>query len=299
MRACTNTVFPVPIGAMSLHYYATLPLNYLNPRTTLLDVNELDPAKMAFLNGTEFGLREWYQTLYASAQLQRLLDGCWEALGVYDTKRAVKMALDEWGAIYQRTPTRNPANLTGRGVTMRDALAAAMTLDILNLNCNRLSVANYTGLINQEGGILQADGNSFCMTPVYHVFKMYSAHQGGKLVQALFDVPSIGTDETQQPGILAKLSGSASVQREILTLTVTNPHASQSHSARINIRGSKASAVAVTTIASGDIHAQNTFENPRNVTPKKERLAINGDSFDYSFPPASVISFTMTLSSQG
>jgi alpha-N-arabinofuranosidase len=296
MRICTGAVFPVRIDALSLHYYATLPFNYLKPRSTVQDLFEDDPDKVALLNATEFATEQWYRTLHASARLRELIDTYWQALGVYDEKRNIKIAVDEWGAIYQRTPTKNPANLTGRGVTLRDAVAASMTMDILNSRSNVLSVANYTGLINQEGGVFQADGAKFCTTPVYHVFKMYSGHQGGQSLRVLFDVPSIGAAETGQSSSIAHLSGSASLRDDVLTLTISNPHASKEHDSRVNIRGAIADRVAVATLTHTDIHAQNTFDNADNVVPKLAQINVNGSSFTYSFPPASVTSFTVKLS---
>jgi len=296
---CMNTVLPTPIHAVSLHYYATLPLNYMRHGETALDLVARDPIGTVPLDAVQFATKEWYQTLYASIRLNSLIDSYWETIGAHDFRRKIKIAVDEWGAIYKRTPTQNPLNLTGRGVTMRDALAASLTLDILNARSSILTVANYTGLVNQEGGILLADGDKFCTTPVFHVFKMFAGHQGGRALRTLFDVAAISTDETKQPEAVAHLSGSASIRDNQLTLTVTNPHATRSHDARISIRGGQATTASVSTLVHSDLHAQNSFENPDNVAPTVAQLRVNGSSFNYSFPAASVTSFTMSLNAAG
>jgi alpha-L-arabinofuranosidase len=108
---------------------------------------------------------------------------------------------------------------------------------------------------------------------------MYSGHQGGQALRVNFDVPFIQPDEGPKSNIIAKLSGSASIRGNTLTLTVANPHISQSHDARINIQGAKATSVAVSTLTGEEVHAQNTFDNPNNVVPKNSQLNINGSSF--------------------
>ena len=57
-----------------------------------------------------------------------------------------------------RAPTRRacaanagPLNVRGRAVTLRDALAIALTLDVFHRHAAKLLQANFMGLINQEG----------------------------------------------------------------------------------------------------------------------------------------------------
>jgi alpha-L-arabinofuranosidase len=295
LRICTSTIVPVPIHAISLHHYAALPLNEMKYRETMEDLLERDPASLGLLDGDHYGVDEWYQTLESASRLTGLIDSYWQAIGEFDPKRRIKLAVDEWGAIYQRKPRPDPANLTGRDVTLRDALGASLSLDIINNKCGMLSVANYNGLINQEGGIFQTDADKFLTTPVFHVFKMYSGHQGGTALRTLFDVPSIRAEEIKQANPLAQLSGSASLRGNRLTLTVSNPHASKSHDARINLRGAEAISATVATLTSKDIGARNSFENPENLVPTKSELNVNGSSFTYSFPAASITSFTLVL----
>jgi alpha-N-arabinofuranosidase len=300
MRNCTSALLPIPIHAMSLHYYATQFLNELKPGQTLSDI-DLRPENVArlVLHATEFGPDQWYQTLESSVRMDDMIDAYSQALDEFDDERRIKIAVDEWGAIYRRTPTRNVLNITGRGVTLRDALAASLTLDIFNKRCARLAVANFTGLINQEGGILLADGDEFCTTPVYHVFHMYAGHQGGRALRTLFDVPLLHREQSGETQPLARLSGSASVRENKLTLTVTNPHVSESHEAQIDLRGGEALSASVSTLTHSDIRAQNTFEDPEHLVPMTREFELRDSTFRHTFPAASVTSFTITLKGRG
>jgi len=252
------------------------------------------------LDGGKFGSAEWYQTLECSAYLDTLIDTHWQALGEFDSRHSIQIAVDEWGTIYRRSPTANPFNLTGRPVTLRDAVAAALTLDIFQRNCDRVALANFTGLINQEGSLIQADGDQFCTTPVYHVFHMYAGHQGGRSLRTIFDVPQMRQEtRAKMASALFRLSGSASVRGNTLTLTIVNPHVSENFESEVFIRGGDIASASVTSLTDLDITAQNTFREPRRIVPTNSELQITGSSFRYTFPAASVTAFAMHLKGSG
>src|SRR2546425_2403635 len=63
------------------------------------------------------------------------------------------------------------------------------------------------------------------------------------------------------------LSGSASLHDRQLVLTLTNPDASEARLAEIAIRGASAKSIKATVLAAKDIHAHNSFDDPRRVEP--------------------------------
>jgi alpha-L-arabinofuranosidase len=73
-----------------------------------------------------------------------------------------------------------------------------------------------------------------------------------------------------------------------LTLTVTNPHASDAREAEIMVRGARANSAQARVLTAPDVHAHNTFENPRAVEPRNEQVTINAGAMSFRFPPASV-----------
>lgn len=294
LRICRSTLFPTRVFAISLHYYATFFGNDLKPGETLQDLDNEAATKLLLDAGT-FGPAEWYRTMDSSARIEDMIDAHWVAMGQVDERHRVKIAVDEWGAVYKNTSRRNVLDFRGRDVTLRDAIAAALTLNIFNRQCNRVCLANFTGLINQEGGLLQADGEQFCTTPVYHVFRMYTGHQGGRALRTVFEVPTFSPEHSEGSASLSRISGSASLRANELTLTVVNPHISEPHEALIGIRGGEALSAAVTTLTHSDIHAQNTFDDPEQVRPILTDLRVNGSEFHYTFPAASVTCLTISL----
>jgi alpha-N-arabinofuranosidase len=181
-------------------------------------------------------------------------------------------------------------------VTLRDAIGAALTLDIFHRHSDKLSVANFTGLINQEGGLFLADGASFIETPIYHVFKMYGQHQGAKRIPVECDAPILSDAKAgKKSGALRHLSGSASLRDRTLTLTVVNPHPTENADGLIKIRGADIGSAIVTTLTHDDIHAHNTFERPSEVVPKADSTDVAASELRWSFAPASVTKFALAL----
>jgi alpha-L-arabinofuranosidase len=296
LRICRRTLLHTPIDAISLHYYAAVFLNDATASRPFQDLDE-DAFENALLDATKFGPNEWYKALESCSDIERTIDRYWNAIGEFDEHRRIKISVDEWGAMYRDSAQRNPLNITGRGVTLRDGVTAALTLDTFNKQCSRLCLANFTGLINQEGGLLQAEGDRFCVTPAYHVFSMYRDHQGGNLVRTEFNVPMLrkGQDSSSESEVLKALSGSASVKAGKLTLTVVNPHISEPHESTIRVRGNEIDSASATVLTNVDVHAQNTFADPEQVLPKKVDFTYGKSSFRFTFPAASVTVFTMAL----
>lgn len=295
LRICKGALISVPISAMSIHYYATNPLEGMRPGQTVEQFAPDDPDLVRITpDAVAFNASDWYDSLEKSAKMDEVIERCWEAMAEFDPAHKIKIAADEWGAFYNGTPL-NRLNLTGRPVTLRDALAVALTLDIFHKHADKLLLALFTGLINQEGGLFQAEGDKFVATPIYYAFQLYSAHQGGRALRTVFETPAIHQYRRGAGATLRVLSGSASIRNHELTLSVVNSHASEPVEAEISIRGSDMISGTVTTLTHKDIHAQNTFDAPERVRPVTSLLIAKGPTFPYVFPPASVTALSLRL----
>jgi alpha-N-arabinofuranosidase len=91
------------------------------------------------------------------------------------------------------------------------------------------------------------------------------------------------------------LSGTASVNGKQLTLTVTNPHMSEKRETEIVVRGARIASAAARVLSTGDVHAHNTFENPRAVEPHSETVTVKNDTLVFNFAPASVTLLQLNL----
>jgi alpha-N-arabinofuranosidase len=91
------------------------------------------------------------------------------------------------------------------------------------------------------------------------------------------------------------LNGSASVNGKRLVLTVTNPSLDQPREAEIALRRASAAAAKAVVLAAGDVHAHNSFAEPRAVEPRQEPATAQGASLRFRFPPASVVKLEIDL----
>lgn len=295
LRICKKALIPVPISAMSIHYYATNPLEGMQPGQTVEQFmpDEADWARLT-PDAVAFSAGDWYDVLGKSAKMEEVIERCWAALAEFDPAHKIKISADEWGA-FEKGAALSPFNLTGRPVTLRDALAAALTLDIFQKHADKLLLALFTGLINQEGGVFRAEGDKFVATPIYYVFQLYAAHQGGRALRTVFDAPPIHQERNGASASLRILNGSASLRGYQLTLSVVNSHVSEAAEAEIVIRGGDVISGTVATLTHTDIHAQNTFDAPGRVRPVTSRLPARGSTFKHVFPTASVSCLTLNL----
>ena len=69
----------------------------------------------------------------------------------HDPKKRVGMVMNEWGTWHKVEPGTNPGFLYQQN-TIRDAVVAGLSLDIMNNHADRIHMANITQTIN----VLQA-----------------------------------------------------------------------------------------------------------------------------------------------
>ena len=156
-------------------------------------------------------------------------------------------------------------------------------------------MANVAQLVNCLHSLFLAHEDKFCVTPTYHVFAMYAAHQGSQSVRTIFSAPAISYTRNSKPARLPGLTGAASVNGKRLILTVTNPSLDAPRETEVVVRGAAPQAVQAVTLVGADVHAHNSFETPRAVAPKEEAIALRGSMLVHRFPPASVTKLEITL----
>jgi alpha-N-arabinofuranosidase len=242
----------------------------------------------------DFTVPDWYELLAKALHMETLIKQHWAAMGELDPEHHVKLVVDEWGAWHRAGTEVERSHLFGQTSTMRDALIAALTLDIFNRHANKVAMANVAQLINNLHSLFLASGDKFVVTPNFHVFEMYSAHHHGKSVRTVFNIPEV-TKEPGKPSSLPALAGSASLRDKQLVLTVVNPHASEARVGRIKIRGAEIQSSHARVLVADDIHAHNTFENQRAVEPKDAPVEKGGPFLTHEFPPASVTRLDLKL----
>jgi len=246
-------------------------------------------------DAVKYPTEEWYELLSEADHMESLITGHWAVMGEVDRQHRIKLAVDEWGAWYKPGSEVNNTHLLGQQSTMRDAILAGMTLDTFHRHADKVAMANIAQLVNCLQSLFLAHEDKFVLTPTFHVFEMYGAHQGSQSLRTIFSAPRSAYTRNGQPATVRGLSGSASLRDRTMILTITNPDVSQTREAEIAIRGATIKAIKATTLSAGDIHDHNSFDNPRRVEPKDEAVAVKSGTLVYRFAPASVTRLQITL----
>jgi alpha-L-arabinofuranosidase len=238
----------------------------------------------------------WYDLLGSANRMESLITSHWQVMGESDRERRVKLVVDEWGAWHKMTTNIDPTHLFGQQSTIRDAVVAGLTLDTFNRHADKVAMANIAQLVNCIQSLFLAHDDKLLLTPTYHVFAMYAAHQGATAVRTLASAPPVSWKDGQgRDHALWGLNGSASVRGDAVTLTVTNPHLAEPREAEIALRGASPRSVTATTLAARDVHDHNTFEAPRTVAPATAPVQVGAGPFVYRFPAASVTKLEITV----
>lgn len=262
------------MDGLSLHYY-TLPYDW---------------SKKGAATG--FDAREWYMTLSKTLRMEELLNKHSAILERYDPENKIALIVDEWGTWYDVEEGTNPGFLYQQN-TMRDALVAGINLNLFNKHCRRVKMANIAQLINVLQSVILTEGEDMIKTPTYHVFKMYSAHQDGTLLESSIDTDSIGLEENY---MVPNLTESVSLGKDgKLHITVTNLSCSDSYEVECNTLGVDIRSVKA-SIVSGEMGAYNTFENPECVREEDfNAFELNSDRLKFTIPACSVLAIEAAI----
>ena len=242
-----------------------------------------------------FDAEQYHEILREAGRMEPLILSHWGLMQEFDPAHKVRLVVDEWGSWYLSGTEPTPESLLGQQNTMRDAVLAGLTLDIFNRHADKVGMANIAQLVNNLQALFLVNEDRFTLTPTYHVFDMYSAHQGATSVRAEFSSPEVRYQRNGQPAAIRGLNGSASIAGKRLTITVSNPHLTQACAAEIALRGGAVKSSAGTVLASADVHAHNTWDNPRAVEPQPANVSAKGRIIAHTFPPASVTKLTIEL----
>jgi len=246
-------------------------------------------------DAVRFDAEQYYEILHEANLMEPLITSTWGVMGEADRRHRVKLVVDEWGAWYAPGTEPFPEALLGQQSTMRDAVLTGLTLDTFQRHADKVGMANAAQLVNCLHSLFFAHEDKFCVTPTYHVFAMYAAHQNAEAVRTMISAPQVTYSRNGTPTTLPGLAGSASIEGKKLVLTVTNQSMDQAREAEIAIRGAAMQSAKATTLAAADVHAHNSFEAPREVEPKEAALAVRGGMLVHRFPAGSVTKIEVGL----
>ncbi len=232
-------------------------------------------------SATVFTEEEWYATMEKALYMEELIRLHGGIMDKYDPEKKVGLIVDEWGTWYDVEPGTNPGFLYQQN-TMRDALVAAVTLNIFNNHCDRVQMACIAQMVNVLQAVLLTEGEKMVKTPTWHVFRMYRDHQGAQALPVT--VEDAGTAGGKLPAV--QVSASRMESGEI-TVTAANLSMTESRTVRLALAGRK---TAEGVLLAGEAHAHNTFDEPEAVQEQALAVTQAEDGISFTLPPCGVAS---------
>lgn len=199
-------------------------------------------------------------------------------------EHGIRIALDEWNIRhYQPTPDGGHQLDRRSPRTLQDAVFAAGVLNAMIRLSPGVSLANHVFLANGNA-ILNTYADQLVKTPMYHLFRQYTAWMHGTAVHTETDVAHIPTPHpsAQDPGHHEHLDDlpthspyldvtAALDEHQTLNLALINRHPSEP----INTRTELPTGYRLTTawiLTDPDLYAVNNAVDPDRITPEQRPI---------------------------
>ena len=272
MKACFRRISPQQHGMMdglSLHYY-TVPETWDHKGSA-----------------TEFAEKDWYKTMKKTMYMEELIRRHSAIMDQYDPDKKVGMIVDEWGTWYDVEPGTNPGFLYQQN-TMRDAIVAAVTLNIFNAHSDRVVMANIAQLVNVLQSVILTEGEKMVLTPTYHVFDLYKHHHDATLLNSHLETEGV------YAGVPNLTVSASEDENGVVHITLANISADTAYPIDCALTGKKYN-TASARILTNSIGAYNDFDHPEDVKITDfDALTLENNNLHFNIPACAVMEITVS-----
>ena len=255
------------------------------------DINGLSMHNYTVVHGwppsyasTGFGETEYSQVLKATLDMDALIAKHSAIMDKYDPEKKVALVVDEWGGWYTALPGSHPGFLLQQN-SQRDAVLAALNINIFARHADRVRGANIAQMINVLQAMILTDKEKMVLTPTYYVFQMYVPFQNAIFVPVGFDAGWYTHGEIVLPRVDAIAAKDANGK---LWLEITNVDPNQPVDIEASITGVTAKSAAGETLTAAKVDSVNTFDAPNTVVPKPIVAKVQGGKVALHLEPKSV-----------
>lgn len=258
------------IDSISLHYY-TVPSG---------DWDHKGPA-------TGFDESAWASSLSRARKMDELIARHSAIMDRYDPKRRVSLSVDEWGTWYDKEES---ASALFQQNTLRDAVAAAVTLNIFARHADRVHLAAIAQMANVLQAMILTDGPRMILTPTYDVFWMYRPFQDSTALPVNVGTPEYAVGSVAMPAVDAI---AARGKDGLIHLALVNLDPRRKARVRATFAGVSSREADGWILTAAAMDAHNTFDDPDAVRRKRFRVVFSDGSGMLDLPAKSVVVVTL------
>jgi alpha-N-arabinofuranosidase len=254
------------------------------------DMNGLSMHNYTVVNWTNkfastgFGESEYAQFLKETLKMDDLINTHSAIMDKYDPEKKIALVVDEWGSWYAPSPGSNPGFLVQQN-SQRDAILAALNLNIFARHADRVRMANIAQMINVLQAMVLTNKEKMVLTPTYYVFKMYVPFQDATFVPVTFNAGTYTHDNVTLPRVDAIAAKDTNGK---LWLAITNLDPNQPAEIEAGIESITAKSAAGQTLTAPKVDSINSFDAPNAVIPKSITAKVQSDKITLQLEPKSV-----------
>ena len=219
-------------------------------------------------SATKFDEALWFETFQLNYEMDKIIKKHTAIMDRYDPDKTKGIVVDEWGNWFLVEPGTNEGFLYQQN-TMRDAITAAIHLNIFNQHADRVRVANLAQMVNVLQSVILTKDDKMVLTPTYYVFRMFKVHQDARLLN--IDLRS--EDYTFGKNSIPAISASASVDKDgKVHISLANLNPNKPVTVTCPVIGDSFKKVTGEMLTSAQMNSFNSFESPDVVKP----IVFNG-----------------------
>ncbi|HWA09746.1 MAG TPA: alpha-N-arabinofuranosidase [Opitutaceae bacterium] len=237
-------------------------------------------------SATQFGEDQYFATLRNTLKMEELITRHSAIMDKYDPQKHVGLVIDEWGIWTDVEPGTNPGFLYQQN-SLRDAILAAINLNLFQAHADRISMANIAQMINVLQSMILTDKEKMLRTPTYHVFDMFKVHQGATSLGLQLVSPDYVLGANRIPAVSASASRDAAGK---IHVSLANADPKNAVALDCRLTGVAAKSVSGTVLTAPDFTAHNTFDQPDAIAPKVFNGAtVTAGGLNVTLPAKSVV----------
>jgi alpha-N-arabinofuranosidase len=214
-----------------------------------------------------------------------------------DPKKNIALLVDEWGTWWDEEPGTIRGHLYQQN-TMRDAMVAALSLNVFQRHTDRVKMANIAQVVNVLQSMILTDTKGtghMVLTPTYYVFQMYKDFQEATYLPMDVKVDSIDVEGGHMykmtPGKIPAVSISAAKKADgSIVVSLANTSLNKAQEVELNLDGANAKTVTGRMLTSKKITDYNDFEHTDVVKPVDFKGAkLKKNILKLSLPAKSIV----------
>lgn len=238
---------------------------------------------------TKFSEEDYYWTLGKCLEIEPVIRRHCDIMDRYDSRKRVGLLVDEWGTWWDEEPGTVSGHLYQQN-TMRDAMVAALSLNVFHKYVDRVKMANIAQIANVLQAMVLTNGDRMVLTPSYYVFKMYRPHQDARSVPV-----EVFTANRQVRGgrCVPVVSATASVKDGRYCLSLVNTDLEKDVDITVELGQAKGRNLKGEILAAPRMDSYNDFSHPDDVTLKNfSGGQVKRGCLKVTLPARSIVTYT-------